>query len=266
MSKANPVNIAASVRQKILNKARNEGRQFSELVQYYSLERFLYRLSISEHSDNFILKGALLLRAWGLIKQIADVSSMEVEGDGLQFDPNSIQSEQITEDADYIGNRITFEGKLDTIKINMQIDIGFGDSVFPEPVKYSLPCILDFPIAKLTCYKPETTIAEKFEAMVKLGEVNSRIKDFFDILLLAKSMDFEKNKLAESINKTFQKRGTQIPEKFMEFSNEFISKRQTAWTSFIRKNGIENVPDDFGKVIEIIQAFLDPIINLIKKL
>jgi hypothetical protein len=287
MSRENPVNIAASVRQKILNKARDENRRFDELVQYYSMERYLYRLSVSEHSDKFILKGALLLRAWGLnehrptmdidvlgvssnnseflIKQISDICSVDVKDDGLFFDINTILSEQITEDADYIGSRITFLGNLDTIKINMQIDIGFGDSVFPKPEKYSLPCILDFPIAKLTCYKPETAIAEKFEAMVMLGDLNSRIKDFFDIFLLAKSINFDKNKLAESIEKTFQKRGTKIPEKFMDFSDKFISIRQTPWTSFIRKNGIENVPDDFRKVIDIIRSFLDPIIELTKK-
>ncbi len=282
MSRKNPVNIAASVRQKILNKARIEHLRFSALLQYYAMERFLYRLTVSEHSNEFILKGALLLRAWGLdefrptmdidflglssnnsdqlIKQISDVCSVPVKDDGLIFDINSIKSEQITEGADYVGNRITFSGKLDTVRIKMQIDVGFGDSVFPDPILCSLPGILDFPPAKLMCYQPETTVAEKFEAMVKLGELNSRIKDFFDIMLLEKYANLDQKKLIESIMRTFSKRGTEIPDKFIDYSDDFITTRQRAWISFIRKNRIENVTDDFETVIDKVKSLLNPVI------
>lgn len=282
MSRTNPINITASVRQKILNKSRNERRPFPELVQYYVMERFLYRLTLSEHSNEFILKGALLLRAWGLeeyrstmdidflglssnnsellVKQITDICSVPVKDDGVTFDITSIKSVQITEGANYVGNRITFYGKLDTVKIKMQIDVGFGDSVFPDPIRCTLPSILDFPSAKLMCYRPETTIAEKFEAMVKLGDLNSRIKDFFDIMLLGKSADLDKDKLAESIIRTFSKRGTKIPDKFIDYSDDFITTRQKAWISFIKKNRIENVTDNFKEVIDEVTLLLNPIL------
>jgi hypothetical protein len=283
VSRKNPVNIAASVRQKILNKARIEHLGFSGLVQYYAMERFLYRLSVSEHSNKFILKGALLLRAWGfdefrptmdidflglsssnsdqLMKQISDVCSVSVKDDGLIFDIDSIKSEHITEGADYVGNRITFLGKLDTVKIKMQIDVGFGDSVFPDPIQCTLPVIFDFSPAKLMCYRPETTVAEKFEAMVKLGNLNSRIKDFFDIMLLDKYADLDHEKLTESIIRTFSKRGTIIPDKFIDYSEDFIVTSQKAWSGFIKKNRIENITGDFEEVIYKVKSLINPVIT-----
>jgi len=282
MSQKNLKNIAASVRQKILNKARREDLRFSALLQYYAMERFLYRLAISDYSEKFILKGALLLRAWGLEKyrptmdidllglstnnsnllvtQIADICSQSVPDDGLSFDVNSVKSEQITEAADYIGSRIIFSGKLDTIKIKMQIDIGFGDSVFPEPIKCSLPGIIDFPSANLMCYQPETTVAEKFEAMVKLGDLNSRIKDFFDIMLLDHSGILNQDQLSEAIIHTFSKRGTPIPAKFINHSEAFIITRQKAWIAFIKKNDLKNITKDFKEVIYKVKSLLDPVL------
>ncbi|WP_319549577.1 nucleotidyl transferase AbiEii/AbiGii toxin family protein [Desulfogranum marinum] len=193
-------NKAASVRQRLLNRARSDKRPFNELLQYYAMERFLYRLSQSFSSDRFILKGALLLRVWDApefrptmdIDMLGKTSNEEaailalfnnillvpVEEDGLFFDTGSLQSERITEDADYEGIRIRFKGALDTARVNMQIDIGFGDIVFPKPEEAELPTMLDFPAPKLLCYSRESAIAEKFEAMIKLGFLNSRMKDF----------------------------------------------------------------------------------------
>ena len=148
-------NVAASVRQKLLNKARSSGRPFNELLQYYAMERFLYRLSLSNHAERFILKGALMLRAWrspearptmdidmlgrtsnteaDIIAQIKDILGVAVPDDGLAFEPDSILAETITEDADYEGIRIRFKGSLGVARISMQIDIGFGDIVHPDP-------------------------------------------------------------------------------------------------------------------------------------
>ena len=191
-----PRNIPASVRQRILNRAKSDRRPFNELLQYYAMERFLYRLSQSAHADRFILKGALMLRVWhspelrptmdidmlgrtsnkeaDIIAQIRDILSMDVEADGLAFDADSIQAERITEDADYEGIRIRFRGTLDSARINMQVDIGFGDVVYPEPEESELPTMLDSPAPRLLCYSRESSIAEKFEAMVKLDALNSR--------------------------------------------------------------------------------------------
>ncbi len=224
MSAGKSRNIAASVRQRLLNQARNDKRPFSELLQYYAMERFLYRLSQSGHADRFILKGALMLRVWfspqastqfrptmdidmlgltsneedSIIDKIKDIISVDTEPDGLIFDLDSIRAERITEDADYEGIRVRFTGSLDTARIHMQIDVGFGDIVHPEPVESELPTILDFPAPKLLCYSRESAIAEKFEAMLKLGELNSRMKDFFDIWLLSQQFDYDGADLAEA--------------------------------------------------------------------
>jgi len=207
MTKRPHRDIAASVRQRLLNHARETGRPFNELLQYFAMERFLYRLSKSPYVDNFVLKGALMLTVWeaplsrptmdidllGLIdNSIEDIVAVtknictqEVEPDGITFEPSGIEGERITEDADYGGVRVRFRGSLGTAHITMQLDIGFGDMVIPAADSLEYPTILDLPAPKLRGYTKESTIAEKFEAMVKLGILNSRMKDFFDIWLLS---------------------------------------------------------------------------------
>ena len=126
-----------------------------------------------------------------ILSQIRSVLSQSAEPDGIFFDLNSLRAEKITEDADYTGIRILFQGTLDTAKVRMQLDIGFGDIIYPQPVKTTLPAMLDFPPPTLLCYSLESAIAEKFEAMVKFGIVNSRLKDFYDIWLLSRQFNFE---------------------------------------------------------------------------
>ena len=200
-------NLPASVRQRLLDRARSGQRPFNELLQYYAMERFLYRLTRSAHAGRFILKGALMLRVWrspeirstmdidmlartsngeaDILAQIREIMAVNVEPDGIVFDPASIQAERITEDADYEGIRIRFRALLDTARVTLQIDVGFGDIIYPGPEESDLPAMLDFPPPRLLCYSRESAIAEKFEAMVKLGVLNSRMKDFYDIWLLS---------------------------------------------------------------------------------
>jgi len=199
MSKA-PKNISASVKEKLLNYAKADKRPFNELLQYYAMERFLYRLSKSKYVKDFILKGALMLRVWespevratmdidllgkmksdeDLLKKVfIEIMGMEVDDDGLTFLPDNIQAERITEDTDYEGIRIRFQGSLGSAKIFMQIDIGFGDIIFPGPQESTLPTMLGLPAPVLQTYTRESAIAEKFEARVSLGIANSRMKDF----------------------------------------------------------------------------------------
>ncbi|MDA8088828.1 MAG: nucleotidyl transferase AbiEii/AbiGii toxin family protein [Nitrospiraceae bacterium] len=278
-----PGNIAASVRQRLLNKARSDQRPFSELLQYYAMERFLYRLSKSPHANRFILKGALMLRAWrspefrstmdidllgktdndeaGIVVQIRDILAVVVPSDGLVFDQASIRAQRITEDADYEGIRIRFRGVLDSARVNMQIDIGFGDIIYPGPEKADLPVILDLPVPRLLCYSRESTIAEKFEAMVKLGELNSRMKDFYDIWLLSRQFDFEGKKLAEAIRLTFDRRGTALPGEAATFTKDFIDAKQTQWKAFIKKLKQDHVPTSFADIAAAVSAFLGPFAN-----
>jgi len=273
-------NIAASVRQKLKNQAAQDKRPFAELLQYYAMERFLYRLTQSEHAGRFILKGALMLRAWqspvirptmdidmlgktsndvdSICAQITDIVSIDID-DGLVFDSDTIRGEVIKEDADYEGVRVRFIGTLDNARVTMQIDVGFGDIVHPDPVETELPTILDSPAPKLLCYSRESAIAEKFEAMVKLGELNSRMKDFYDIWLLSRQFAFDGTELAEAIRLTFENRETEVPDVITAFTDEFINIKQDQWAAFHKRLGQEHVPADLAEVVAGTEAFLQPI-------
>lgn len=274
-------NIAASVRQRLLNRARSDKRPFNELLQYYAMERFLYRLSRSQHADRFILKGALMLRVWqspefrptmdidmlgrtnneesSIIAQVRDVLAIPSQEDGILFDADSIEAERITEDADYAGLRLRFRATLDTARITMQIDFGFGDVIYPGPEEADLPVMLDFPAPRLLCYSRESAIAEKFEAMVKLGTLNSRMKDFYDIWLLSRQFDFEGAGLTEAIRLTFKQRGTIMPREIEAFTDAFADAKQIQWRAFHRRLGHDHVPASFSDIAEAVGGFLIPI-------
>jgi len=273
-------NIAASVRQKLKNRAARDKRPFAELLQYYAMERFLYRLTQSTHADRFVLKGALMLRVWqspqfrptmdidmlgktsneidDICTQVADIISVEAN-DGLIFDSATIRGESIKEDADYEGVRVRFIGTLDNARVNMQIDIGFGDIIHPAPIEAELPTILDSPVPRLLCYSRESAIAEKFEAMLKLGTLNSRMKDFYDIWLLSRQFEFSGSELAEAIRLTLENRNTEIPEMIAAFTDEFIKDKDKQWAAFHKRLNQEHVPTDFAEVVAGVGAFLQPI-------
>ncbi len=277
-------NIAASVRQKIKNKAREGGRPFAELLQYYAMERFLYRLTMSKHADRFILKGALMLRVWQTAKisnqsrstmdvdmlgttsnniesicsQVADIISIE-STDGLVFDHTTLQGKIIKEDAEYEGVRVRFKGILDSALVHMQIDIGFDDVIYPNPILAELPTVLDSPAPKLLCYTRESVIAEKFEAMIKLEELNSRMKDFYDIWFLCREFEFDGRELSEAIRLTFMHRGTEIPNTVSAFTDEFINAKDKQWSAFYNRLGQEYVCADFGDIVGAVEVFLEPV-------
>ena len=283
MTRRSPKNIAASVRQRLLDKARETGRTFSELLQYFAMERFLYRLSKSPYANNFVLKGALMLTVWEapltrptldidllgridnrietIVRVTREICRQEVEPDGLVFNIATIEAERIAEDADYEGIRVRFRGSLGTARIMMQLDIGFGDIVIPSPEPMNYPTLLDLPAPQLCGYSRESTIAEKFEAMVKLGILNSRMKDFFDIWLMSRLFDFDGVTLAEAILKTFSTRGTKIPAEPLALTDAFAKDTTKAaqWRGFLRRNRLSEAPKDLAEVIISIGVFLKPI-------
>jgi len=275
-------NIAASVRQKLLNKSQEEKRPFQELLQYFAMERFLYRLSQSTHNRCFTLKGALML--WviqgpnsrptrdidmlgqtsneprAILAQVREVIATKVVDDGLSFDPNTLKAELITADADYQGLRVTFTGTLDKARVPMQLDIGFGDTVFPLPSWQDFPALLDFPSARIQCYTPESSIAEKFQAMVNLGELNSRMKDFYDIWLLSRQHVFTLLDLFGAVGQTFQNRGTELPQ-ISPFSTAFTDSKQPQWQAFHKRLGQPHVPQAFSAIVAAVVTFLAPVME-----
>ncbi len=278
MSKKRPENVGASVRQRLLNQARADRRTFSELLQYFAMDRFLYRISISDYADSFILKGALMLRAWKspvfrptmdidmlahrtsneiseIEGAIRNICTTAVEPDGLDFDQESVHGERIVEKADYEGVRVTFFGKLDTARIRMQIDIGFGDIIYPGPQHTEMPTILDFPPAVINAYSLESAIAEKFEAMIKLDVLNSRMKDFYDIWLLSRQFNFSSKDLQKAIDLTLHNRKTMLPEELIPFSDKFILDKTTQWNAFRKKMKSDTGPEDFSELVSYIEEF-----------
>ena len=203
MTERAPANLPASVHQLLLNKARHTHRPFNELLQYYAMERFLYRLSKSPYAARFILKGALMFTAWKLesyrptmgidllgrtanqvesvVAITKEVCAQTVAPDGMVFNPATVKGARIIEDANYPGVRIRFQANLGAARVTLQLDIGFGDVIVPAPHLIEYPTLLDFEAPRLRGYSKESMVAEKFESLVKRGILNSRMKDFFDI-------------------------------------------------------------------------------------
>ncbi len=276
-------NVAASVHQRLLNQARETKRPFNELLQYYSMERFLYRLSKSPYADKFVLKGALMLVAWkapvtrptmdidllGKLKNnpdaigraMAEVCREGFPGDGVVFDPSSITTTRIAQDANYTGVRVKVRGHLGNARLALQIDVGFGDAVVPKPAAVTYPTILPFPAPKLRGYTRESAVAEKFEAMTKLGILNSRLKDFYDIWLLAREFDFEGALLAKAVRRTFETRGTTVDPKTVALTGEFADDptKKVQWRAFLRRNRLKDVPETLSDVVGFVAGFLLPI-------
>lgn len=280
-------NIAASIRRKLLNRAQADNRPFNEILQYYAMERFLYRLSLSPYAHQFILKGALMLRVWNapaarptmdidmlgrtsneienIIGQVKNILEIDVIADGVIFDAITIQAQRIKEDADYQGVRVKFKGSLELAKIHLQIDVAFGDIIHPGPEELILPTILDLPPPKLLAYSRESVIAEKFEAIVSLGFINSRMKDFYDIWLLLRQFDFHGAQLAEAIKLTFNQRATKFPAEVDAFTDLFIQTKQTQWMAFCKRLQQDYIPTDFKDIILPTSSFLSPILDAVTK-
>src|SRR3990167_9138070 len=207
MTNPNLKNVAASVKGRLLNLARCNKRPFQELLQYYCMERFLFRLSESPYQNHFILKGALLFKVWDVsdaratidIDALAQTSNsldniltivkiicalIPSIDDGVLFPMDAIQGQIMQLQREYEGIRIRFKAHVGSAQIPMQIDIGFGDIITPFPDDVFYPVLLDFPLPKLKAYPPQTVLAEKIHTMLEKGDTNSRIKDYYDVWLL----------------------------------------------------------------------------------
>jgi predicted nucleotidyltransferase component of viral defense system len=277
------MNIAASVRARLANIARKENIAFQVIIVRYLHERLLYRLSRSRFADRFFLKGGNFIYAIGgltvrptkdidflghaIPDEADEIGEMFAEiaatdfNDGVWYDVKNIHLEQITEQNRYNGIRMVFPAGFDTIKTTIQIDIGFGDHITPKAVKLQYPVLLaDMPAPDLLAYTTETVIAEKFQAMIALAGLNSRMKDFYDVYLLLSSGNNDLAVLKEAISATFENRDTRHVQDHILFTPDFATDntRNRMWQAFLKKIGQpEMVP--FTQVMRTIAGILEPI-------
>jgi hypothetical protein len=276
-------NIGASIRDRLLNKARSEKLDYNLLLTRYALERMLYRLSVSGHRDQFLLKGALLFDLWFDVPHrpthdadflgfgsaeishvealFRDICRIEVE-DGIVFQPDSVKAAEIRKEANYAGVRVTLMGLLDSARCPVQVDIGFGDAVVPGPDEAQYPVILgEMSAPQLRVYPRYTVVAEKLEALTSLGMLNSRMKDYFDLWVLARYTDFDGAVLSRAVAATFDRRRTAIPNDVpIGLSDEFITdaQKEKQWQAFLRKNAIDSM--SLASVIADLRTFLLPVL------
>jgi len=279
------VNKVASIRQRLLNLARERRENFDFVLKQYVIQRLLYRLSISDYQEQFLLKGAMLFLIWtgdlhrptkdidllGFGKNDVDVLEKEFKAicaveadDGLVFDIESLNGAQIKEDALYQGVRIVGHALLDSAKIAFQVDIGFGDAVTPKSEVGVVPSFLDLPEPTVRIYPAYTVIAEKFQAMIALGIANSRIKDFYDIWVMASDMTFEASLLLDAINATFERRETEISDVALTVFDELFmhdESKQKQWKAFLGRNALKSEMS-FSDLMAQLQKFLEPIYQL----
>lgn len=283
MSRKKIKNRAASVRARLLAKAKSENQAFNQVLQRYAMERFLYRLSISEYADSFYLKGGLLFWVWDLSGRrttmdidllgfmdnsletvesvFKELCEIEVPDDGVLFKADTLRVQRIKEDADYEGVRVTFRAQLNTAVFALQVDIGFGDQIGSGVDIYDFPVLLDMPAPRLKGYAQETVISEKFEAMVKLELLNSRMKDFYDIWLLSRKNAFEMESLLSACNATFEQRKTPCSADNPLFGAEMRSNemKQRQWSAFLKKSKIIGCPEAFSALLDELFIFLLPL-------
>jgi hypothetical protein len=275
-------NLPASIQARLMNQALKNSRGFNELLQYYAIERFLYRLGRSHYANQFILKGALLFRLWGLqvsrptrdidllgqtgndlldlVAIIREICELDFQEDGVRFDPTTVRGVRIQEGAGYEGVRLRFSGLLGKARLHLQLDIGFDDVITPAPVRRDYPAMLSMPMPELRSYPPETMVAEKLQSMIYLGSVNSRMKDFYDIWFVSEKLKFKGILLQEAIQQTFGHRKTSIPaQEPTAFSAQFAREKQSQWKAFLKTNGIVDGPDQMEILLDHLRSFVLPI-------
>ena len=280
-----PKNIAASVKARLQNVASKRDDDFNLLLLRYGIERLLFRLSQSPYADRFLLKGAMLFVVWDekthrptrdldllgfgpsekadLMRVFQEVTATPVVDDGIIFDPKSVQADEIREDNAYGGVRIRLMGKLGTAEIPVQIDVGVGDAVTPAPETATFPALLDFPAPQVRMYPAYTVVAEKFEAMVKLGIANTRMKDFHDVWFLAHRFEFDGPTLRTAIEATFARRQTTLSQSPEVFADAFANDptKQAQWAAFLRRNGLTGITSQFSEVVAVLRKFIEPVLR-----
>ena len=275
-------NVAASVRGRLLTRARETRQDFSLVLTRYAIERLLSRIGVSRHADHFLLKGALLFDLWFDVPHrptrdidllgfgSAELLLMEstfkeisaiAEDDGVTFDPDTVRATEIRKDANYAGVRVGLLGSIDGARCQIQVDIGFGDAVTPDPDDVEYPVMLpEFAAPKLRAYPQYTVVAEKLEALTSLGMANSRMKDYFDLWVLARYADFDADILRRAVRATFDRRATSLTGSApLGLTDTFAQdvQKDAQWRAFLKRNRLEVLA--LNDVIAALRRFLLPV-------
>jgi hypothetical protein len=281
-----PKDPAASIRVRLLDHAKRHGDDYQRILTRYAIERLLFRLSQTEASERYVLKGAMLFVTWPehvfrptsdldllghgdpdpdtITELFTRICQIEFADDGIIFDPATLKVEPVREADKYQGVRLSLKGELARAVIPVQVDIGFGDHVYPPPTRRTFPSLLpDLPLAHILMYPPETVVAEKFEAMIRFGEANGRIKDFHDIWVTTRTFSFDLPSLVEAVSGTLRRRETAIPSEMPVGLTEafaMIAEERGLWTGFLRRNPPTLQPPPFADLQQELRRFFGPVI------
>ena len=282
-------NVAASVRQRLLNRARSEGEDFQRLLVRYALERLLYRITVSDWHNQFVLKGAFTFLLWqgNLHRPTRDLDlmgygspqphavedvfraivEMKVSDDGLHFDPSNIKAAPIREQAEYDGIRVKMIAHLGSARIPLQIDVGFGDVITPAPEVAAFPPLLEFTAPTIRMYPRETVVAEKFHGMVRFGMTNTRMKDYYDLWFVSEHFAFEGTTLHRAVRATFERRSTALPTGPPgPLTDDFVQVegKERQWAAFLDRMDLEEATLSLSDVVQRGRAFLEPVLQAIQ--
>lgn len=279
-------NPAASIRDRLLKHAKAHGDEYQRTLTRFAIERLLFRLSRTEARDSYILKGAMLFATWpghvfrptgdldllghgdprpaAIAEVFIRICQIEAPEDAVIFNPSTLNVGALREDEKYQGARLTVRARLGTAVIPVQVDVGFGDQVYPPPTRQIFPGLLpDLPPAHVLMYPPETVVAEKFEAMVRFGAGTGRIKDFHDIWVTTRIFDFDLATLVEAIGGTFRRRETAAPiEMPVALTSVFAERtdKQALWAGFLRRTPPAIPPPAFAELLSELRHFFGPVI------
>ena len=269
-----------SIRQRLRNRL---GPDLTLGMQRYAVERFLYRLGRSPHRERYVLKGATLFAIWGtayrptrdidftgygssdqndVIRDIREICHIPDPVDQLVFDLDTIIAEPIRDGSEYDGLRVRVRARLGASDITLQIDVGFGNAIVPGPEETEVRTILGDPPPQILAYPREAVVAEKLNAMVTLGEHNSRYKDFYDLHAMANGFPFDKDTLVRAVRATFERRSTPITVALpAPLTAPFYAdgERLAQWRAYVTRNGLDGAPTDFQQVGDLLTGFLRPV-------
>jgi predicted nucleotidyltransferase component of viral defense system len=277
-------NVGASVRARLLQRSRDQRIDFQILLTRYALERLLYRLSRSDHRNRFILKGAMLFVTWveapfrptrdldllgygdNSPQAIGDtfraILNQPVDDDGVAFDVDGLEAAPIREDLEYGGVRVRTQATIAGARIPIQVDVGFGDAITPGPIEIDYPALLDAPAPHLRAYPIETVVAEKFHALAVRGITNSRLKDYYDLWLIAETFELDRAPLAAAVRQTFERRATALPqEKPTGLSEAYVETWGDQWRTFRTRDRMAAAPEQLATAVADLERFVLPLID-----